>query len=204
MTTITPELMVICTGCTPARAELAATSASEACTIYNLDTVARVGMFLANVGHETGNLRYNTELWGPSDAQLSYDTRPGLGNLYLGDGYKYRGRGWFQTTGRGNYVALTERLRRRWPHMEVPDFAATPDALARTEWCALSAADYWEMVGINRYADSGDFDGVCDLINRGRKTPRYGDSNGFVNRDKLWKAARPALLLAGFGESHGS
>lgn len=204
MTTITPELMKICTGCTTARAELAAYAANEVCDIYGFDTVNRVGMFLANVGHETMNLRYTTELWGPTDAQERYDTREDLGNKYLGDGYKYRGRGWLQTTGRNNYAALTERLRKRWPQMEVPDFLAVPDMLAKTEWCALSAADYIDMNNITKYADIGDFDGYCDMINRGRKTQRYGDTNGFKDREKLWNAARPALLLAGFGEQHGS
>lgn len=202
--TITPQLMVICTGCTPARAELAAYAANEVCDLYDFHTVARVGMFLANVGHETGNLRYTVELWGPTSAQEGYDTREDLGNKYLGDGYKYRGRGWLHTTGRANYHALTERLRKRWPMMEVPDFEATPDMLAKTEWCALSAADYVDMNGIVRFADSNDFDGYCDMVNLGRKTLRYGDSNGFKDRNKLWNAARPALLLAGFGESHGS
>jgi putative chitinase len=200
MSTITSELMQVCTGCTPARAELAAYAATEVCDIYGFATVNRVGMFLANVGHETGNLRYTVELWGPTSAQEGYDTHPGLGNLYLGDGYKYRGRGWLQTTGRANYAALTERLRKRWPQMEVPDFLACPDMLAKTEWCALSAADYIDMNGIVRFADAGDFDGYCDMINRGRKTIRHGDANGFKDREKLWKAARPALLLAGFGE----
>lgn len=197
---LTPEVFAICTGCTPARASIMAISAEEALTLYDMTTVNRVGMFLANVGHETGNLRYTTELWGPTSAQEGYDTRSDLGNRILGDGYRYRGRGWFQTTGRYNYGALTKRLRTRFPMMEIPDFEAVPDMLARSEWGALSACDYWAMVGCNRYADSGDFDGVCDLINRGRKTPREGDANGFKDRAKLWAAARPALILAGFKE----
>jgi len=155
-------------------------------------------MFLANVGAESGELRFREELWGPTSAQRGYDGRVDLGNDMLGDGYKYRGRGWLQTTGKRNYAVLTQRLRARWPQMQVPDFVVQPDLLANPEWCSLSAADFWTMNNINRFADAGDFDGCCDLINRGHKTPLVGDSNGFSTRLKYWSSARPALILAGF------
>lgn len=45
-------------------------------------------------------------------------------------------------------------------------------------------------------ADLGDFDGVCDVINRGRKTTAAGDANGYIERAALWKSGRVAVGLA--------
>lgn len=196
---LTEELLALCTGASEERASIALIGASRAMSLYGIDQTAnRAGMFLANVGHETGNLKFYVELWGPTDAQSRYDSRKDLGNKFLGDGFKYRGRGWLQTTGRGNYAQLTLRLRERWPTLQVPDFVAYPDLLASPEWAAISAADYWSMAQCEKFADVGDFDGVCDLINRGHKTSAYGDTNGFKDRLTLWNAAKPALILAGF------
>lgn len=202
--TLTTELLALCTGASVERAGMALPGAQRALDLYGMRTVEDVGMFLANVGHETGNLKFYTELWGPTDAQSRYDTRKDLGNKYLGDGFKYRGRGALQTTGRGNYAALTQRLRGRNPTVQVPDFVAYPDLLASPEWAFLSAADYWEMAQCSRFARIGDFDGVSDLINRGHKTSAYGDSNGFQDRLTLWSSAKPALLLAGFSPAERS
>lgn len=195
------SLLMACTGCTALLAEKYLDSFNEVLPLYELNTVNRAGMFLANVGHESMQLRYREELWGdpPTPAQSRYDTRKDLGNLYLGDGFKYRGRGWLQTTGRGNYQALTRRLRGHWPNMQVPDFVAEPDMLAQPEWACLSAGDFWDMQRISsRAADADNFDAACDLINLGHVTASLGDSNGYKQRLALWMQAKPALLLAGF------
>lgn len=148
-------------------------------------------MFLANVSHESGRLRYTTELWGPTPAQRGYEGRRDLGNVKPGDGSRYRGHGLIQTTGRANHAAVRDRLRKRFS--EVPDFEAEPTSLAETRWACLSAADYWDMRGLNSWADRGDFDAVVDLINRGRKTAPIGDSNGWVERVRLYADGRKAL-----------
>ena len=198
MSRLTPELMAICTGAAMSRAVASYNLAQEAADLYGINTANRMGMWLANIGHETAGLLYREELWGPTDAQKRYEGRKDLGNTQLGDGYRYRGRAWFQTTGRANYLRLTQRLRGRWPQMQVPDFVEEPDMLAQIQWAAVSAADYHEMRGLNRFADTGDFDGYCDTVNIGRKTSTEGDSNGWKHRLALWTAARPALILAGF------
>lgn len=182
-----------CTGARIDRAQRFAEPLSAGMAFYGIDTAARQAMFLPNVGHESGGLHYTTELWGPTPVQRGYEGRADLGNIQPGDGFRYRGHGLLQTTGRWNHAAVRDRLRARFAG--VPDFEREPDLLAEPQWASLSACDYWDMRDLNAWADRGDFDGVCDLINRGRKTQFDGDSNGWADRLALHKAARVALGL---------
>lgn len=183
-----------CTGAQLDRARLFADVLSAGMAFYMIDSPLRQAMFLANVGHESGRLVYTTELWGPTPAQKGYEGRIDLGNTQPGDGKRFRGHGLIQTTGRANHAAARDRLRERFS--DVPDFEAEPEQLAEPQWAALSACDYVDMRDLNAWADRGDFDGYCDLINRGRKTQREGDSNGWADRLELYKGARAALGLA--------
>lgn len=185
-----------CTGARIDRAQRFAEALTVAMSTYRIDTALRQAMFLANVGHESGGLHYTTEIWGPTSAQSRYEGRKDLGNIQTGDGFRFRGHGLIQTTGRFNHAIVRDRLRKRLPDRGVPDFELEPEALGTTEWAAMSAADYWDMKGLNGWADKGDFDGVCDLINRGRKTQADGDSNGWNDRLKLYVSGRLALGLA--------
>ncbi len=187
-----------CTGARLDRAHMFVDPLSAAMAFYNITTPIRQAMFLANIGHESGRLQFTAELWGPTPAQRRYEP-PGelatrLGNTQPGDGKRYKGRGLIQTTGRFNHAAVRDRLRARFP--DVPDFEAEPERLAETQWACLSAADYWDMRNLNGVADTGYFDGVCDLINRGRVTAEFGDSNGWEDRLALYNGARVALGLA--------
>ena len=119
--------------------------------------------------------------------------RVNLGNTLPDDGWRFRAHGPMQTTGRANFVALTARLRVRFPDLPIPDFVAKPELLTEPVWGALASADYWDMRGLNGWADKDDFDGVCDLINRGKKTAAEGDTNGWSDRVRLLAAARKAL-----------
>lgn len=187
------ELIAACTGARPDRAEQCAEALTEAMALYQINTVDRQAMFLANIGHETGGLHYLTEIWGPTAAQSRYEGRADLGNTQAGDGARFKGHGMLQITGRYNHAAARHRLRARFPKMLVPDFEEFPELLADPKWAALSAGDYIERTECNRYADVGDFDGYCDTINRGRKTAADGDSNGYEDRYKLYKAAMRVL-----------
>ena len=82
-----------------------------------------------------------------------------LGNTIKGDGFRYRGRGLLQTTGRANYRSLSRRLG--------VDFEAKPELLAEYKWAALSAADYWDSRKLNALADLGDFERITRKINGG-------------------------------------
>jgi len=191
---MTIEQLMACTGCkNAASAAFWLHWLDDAMAAYRIDSPPRKAMFLAQIGHESGGLRYSTELWGPTPTQLRYEGRRDLGNTQPGDGKLFRGHGLIQTTGRSNHAAARDRLRARWPNRSVPDFEAHPELLASPEWSALSAADFWDAHGLNVYADKGDFDGASDVINRGHKTAREGDANGYASRLALYKAGLGVL-----------
>jgi putative chitinase len=178
-----------CTGARLDRAQTALAGIVAAMATYEINTPARIGMFLANVGHETLGFKFTTEIWGPTEAQHGYEGRADLGNVKPGDGKLYRGRGDFQTTGRANYAKLRDRLRAKG--LACPDFEADPEKVADPEWAPLAAADYVEMRRLNALADRGAFIDYCAGVNgRSRKT---GLPNGIEERTKLWTACQEVL-----------
>lgn len=188
---ITADQLAACTGATLRSATNWLDPLSSAMDVFAITSPARIVAFLANVGEESYNLVYVREIWGPSPAQIRYEGRKDLGNLRPGDGRKYMGRGLIETTGRANYAATRDGLRHYLPN--VPDFEASPELLELPRWAAYSAAWFFAKHGCNELADVGDFDGVCDLINRGHKTEAKGDSNGYPVRLALWTAGKVAL-----------
>ena len=180
---MTPQLLVAALRCTQSLAERFAAPLTDACRMYAIDTPARLAAFFAQIGHESGALRHTVEIWGPTDAQKRYEGRADLGNLQPGDGFRFRGRGLIQTTGRANYRTLTQRLRTRG--VDCPDFEVDPDELQAPWWAALSAADYWDMRGLNALADAGDFAQITRRIN--------GGLNGQADRLARWDVAKAAL-----------
>ncbi|SQF86692.1 glycoside hydrolase family protein [Pseudomonas taetrolens] len=77
---------------------------------YQIVGLKRVAAFIAQAGHESGQLKYVKEIWCPTKAQAKYKGRADLGNSVPGDGSKYRGRGLIQITGRANYAECGEAL----------------------------------------------------------------------------------------------
>jgi putative chitinase len=177
------HLLQAALGCTPQQAAAFSEPLAAACAFYGIDTPARLAAFLAQIGHESGALRFTTEIWGPTPAQRRYEGRTDLGNTEPGDGERFKGHGLIQTTGRHNHARVRDRLRERFPH--VPDFEAEPEALADPQWAALSATDYWGDRGLNALADRGDFVGITRKIN--------GGTNGLADRIKRWDRAKAAL-----------
>lgn len=136
----------------------------------------RAAAFVAQLAHESGQLRYMQELWGPTGAQKRYEPRSELarrlGNRHQGDGFRYRGRGPIQLTGRANYAKYGELLQ-----LDLegdPDLAATPQAGFRI------AGLYWDRNGLNALADADDFEGITRRINGG--THGLGERRRFYER----------------------
>jgi putative chitinase len=156
--------------------------------IFDISTPQRQACFVAQIGHESGRLRYTREIWGPTAQQLRYDpiTRLSrmLGNTAPGHGKLYLGRGAIQTTGLANYQRVTQRLKKRFP--KCPDFVKEPQHLERPFWAAMSAGDYWDMRGLNRFADAYDFTELTRRIN--------GGYNGLAERQAIYARAYASLI----------
>jgi putative chitinase len=134
--------------------------------IGEIDNPLRAAMFLAQTTHESMDFRYFTEVWGNTPAQLRYEGRHDLGNVEPGDGYRYRGRGALQITGRKNYAECAVALN--LPLVESPELAADPaHAFAVSAW-------WWHRHGCNAPSDKGDVEGCTKIIN--------GGTNGLMDR----------------------
>lgn len=179
------DLLAAAIGCQRSRAALFAGPLDVACARYAIDTPARMAMFLSQVGHESASLRFVVEQWDTEQvpAQLRYQNNADLGNTLPGDGYRFRGRGLIQTTGRENYRRVRDRLRKGG--YRCPDFEQEPELLEEPQWAALSACDYWEMRKCNEAADAGNFELVTRLIN--------GGLNGLDDRLNRWERAKRVL-----------
>src|SRR5690606_11292196 len=86
----------------------------------------------------------------------------------------YRGRWFFQITGKGNYIQLTADTG--------VDYITDPDKKLTEADAMITALWYWNERNLSRYADQDDTDSISDLINIGKVTKTYGDANGFKER----------------------
>lgn len=137
MSDITANQLAKCLGIPLDRAQVWAHPLNAAMQRYGIDTKARQAAFLAQIGHESGRLRYVRELWGPTPAQRRYEGRKDLGNTQPGDGKRFMGRGLIQVTGRANYTTCGQALG--LPLLEQPP--ATGTATARCKQCGVVLAD---------------------------------------------------------------
>lgn len=144
---------------------------------YGVVTVPRIAAFIAQIGHESSQLRHVREIWGPTAQQAGYEGRADLGNTMKGDGSKFRGRGLIQITGRANYAACGEAL--------ALDLVNHPELLEQPQHASMSAAWFWKMKGLNDLAERGQFLTITRRIN--------GGLNGIDDRLELWKKAQAVL-----------
>ena len=129
----------------------------------------REAAFLAQIAHESGELRYVEELASGE----AYEGRDDLGNIATGDGVRYKGRGLIQLTGRHNYEACGEALEL--------DLVACPELLEEPINACRSAAWYWHSRGLNDLADRHQFLRITKVIN--------GGTNGWNDRLKYYQRA---------------
>lgn len=174
---LTAKQIQQCTGARADRAIAFEPHINAAMEAFQINTPARQAAFLAQVGHESGGLRWLTELWGPTPAQTRYEGRKDLGNTQPGDGFKFRGRGLIQTTGRANYTSTGRAL--------ALDLINKPELLALPVNAALSAGYFWESNGLNEMADTGSVERVTRRVN--------GGVNGLHERIALHDAALQVL-----------
>lgn len=153
---------------------------------YEINTPKRVAAFLAQCAHESGgfvfvteNLNYNAsglmrvfpkyfpdmatakqyERNPKKIASRVYASRMGNGNEESSEGWKFRGRGILQLTGKDNYFWFAASLE------ITPEQAV--DYLETFEGAAQSACWFWETNKLNALADAGDIKGMTKRINGG-------------------------------------
>jgi len=151
---------------------------------FELNTPLRLAHFLAQAGHESGgfkavteNLNYGAKglrsIFGkyfPTDAKaleyerkpekianLVYGNRMGNGAEPTGEGFKFRGRGYIQLTGKDNYVAFDKVV--------TEDLITNPD-LVSTKYPLLSAAWFFHKNGLHKIADEGATEAVVTKVTK--------------------------------------
>lgn len=134
-----------------------------------INTPPRIRMFLAQVGHESGQFRYTEEL----ASGQQYEGRKDLGNVQPGDGVRYKGRGLIQLTGRRNYSLASLALD--LPLLDTPELLCTP------RYACQSAGWYWDNNNLNALADAQLLKECTRRIN--------GGYNGLAERYKLYQRA---------------
>jgi putative chitinase len=153
---------------------------------FDISTPLRQAAFIGQAGHECGNFRimeenlnYRAEtlmrVWpkrfptldfakqyerNPKKiANMVYANRMGNRDEASGDGYRFRGRGAFQTTGHSGYYHAGQALGE--------DFVMNPDLVATPTYAALTAGFFWDTHKLNQYADSRDYKTMTKKINGG-------------------------------------
>lgn len=145
-----------------------------ACTRFGITSDLSLAMFLAQIAHESGELRYIREL----ASGAAYEGRKDLGNTELGDGVRFRGRGLIQLTGRDNYRRCGAALGL--------DLIAHPELLEEPKWAAMSAGWFWQSNGLTKLAEGPDALERCTRrIN--------GGLNGLDSRRRYYERALLAV-----------
>jgi putative chitinase len=148
-------------------------SINEVAEKYSINTNLRLAHFLAQVIHESGRFKYETEIASGSE----YEGRKDLGNTEKGDGTRYRGRSFIQVTGRSNYKAVTKALG--------VDFLSNPELLAQPPYDMLAAGWYWDTRNLNALADKDDVVGITKKVN--------GGLNGLSDREQWLTKCKSVL-----------
>lgn len=167
---------------------------------FGVDTPQRVAMYLAQTFHESAlckrteeNLNYSAdgllktfpkyfktrgiaEAYARKPQKIAnrvYAYRMGNGNEASGDGWKYRGRGFIQITGKSNYQLF---MKGDWCEKDV---VKEPDLLSKFYYNQLASLWYWNSRGLNTLADSERIEDITRRIN--------GGLNGIADRKLLYR-----------------
>lgn len=153
----------------------------QGCIRYGLTSPLEKAHFLAQVAHESGSGKWLREI----ASGRAYEGRKDLGNVQVGDGVRYKGRGLIQCTGRANYAAYTGWKYGDDRALRAPEMLEElPDAVDAAFW-------YWTVrrPKLKQLALADDVVGVTRAIN--------GGTNGLDDRKaKLAKAKRLLGLAA--------
>jgi predicted chitinase len=189
------QLLVIMPKLELSQAEAFVPSLNAAMFEFEIVNRARISAFLAQLAHESWQLRKWVEMAhshgvpgcslcatkGPHKAGEQYEGRIALGNTQPGDGVKFAGRGPIQLTGRANYEAAARAIK-------VADLVKDPAVATKPEVGFRIAGWYWQSRGCNPLADQGDFREITRKIN--------GGFNGLEDRERYWATAKTVFGLS--------
>lgn len=175
-------------------------SLNEILPKYQIDSPQRIAAFIAQCSHESGhfsalveNLNYGakglimtwpkrfttTELANKYNRQpemianFVYANRLGNGDESSGDGWKYRGRGLIQLTGKDNYQRFANSIDK--------DLTEIPEYLETYRGAVEAACWFWQNNNLNTYADVGDIKNMTKVIN--------GGFLGLIEREENYRKA---------------
>jgi putative chitinase len=172
---------------------------------FKINTPLRLAHFLSQCSHESGNFKFLSENlnYGASGltttfrryfpdtkkaeayarqpqkiASLVYANRMGNGNEASGDGWKYRGRGYIQLTGKINYTAFDK---------VVPENIIENPDLVATKYPLLSAAWFWNSRSLNALADKGSTELEVAAITRKVNGGQIGLADRIKHFNQIFK-----------------
>lgn len=143
---------------------------------FKINTPLRLAHYLAQIAHESAELRYTKEI----ASGTAYEGRKDLGNTAKGDGMRYKGRGLIQVTGKVNYEAY-----KRYCGFDV---VSNPSLLELPLGAVRSSMWFFSVYkNLNRLADKDDIESITKKIN--------GGLNGYEQRKEYLKRAKKALKI---------
>jgi putative chitinase len=156
-------------------------------TRYGIQSPLRMAHFLAQVGHESGNLRFTEEI----ASGRAYEGREDLGNTEVGDGARFKGRGLIQLTGRTNYT--------RYGKAKGADYVrgTHPQLLSSDPFLAVDVAGwFWSIHKLNHLADSDNVIAITKKVN--------GGHNGIADRRAILLRAKFFFVERASGAAQGA
>lgn len=174
------QLLLILPNLGPSRAGRFLAPLNTAMAAWDINTPQREAAFLAQIAHESGGLTR----WREIASGKAYEGRADLGNIFPGDGPKYKGGGPIQLTGRANYRKAGRAIK--------VNLEAHPELIMRPEVGFAVAGWFWTREKkLNALADLGipqAFIAITRRIN--------GGLNGLRSRQMYWTRAKKALGIS--------
>ncbi len=155
------------------RATLFLEPLNRAMAADGIDTNVRAAAFLAQIAHESGELRWVRELASGE----AYEGRKDLGNTEPGDGVRFKGRGLIQVTGRYWYTKASDGIG--------VDFVGSPALMELPVYAARVSTWWWKVNKMNAVADTRDIRKITRRVN--------GGLNGLEAREEYYARALAAL-----------
>ena len=140
---------------------------------FGINSQLRCAHFLAQIAHESGELRYNTEIASGNTPAAD------------GDGQKYKGSGLIQLTGTANYQRFGSYVRET--RKENVDFLSNPEKVAEPRYAVMVSCWFFQISGCLVFADKDNVNAVTKRVN--------GGTNGLESRKKYLSRAKKEVLV---------